>query len=110
MKQYVIDQLRESDFLQIQEFLDSHAERTAIDGIYWVKLPENLGTSVQQAHTACQPHYFAVSLSLQDVAFELLIRSRPMMRCNCIAYATPKQREYLLNFADSMLEQLGIKL
>jgi hypothetical protein len=108
MKQYVIDQLRETDYEKVMGFLDLKAEKTAIDGIYWVNLPERLYSGIQREHVQCQPHYFAVSLDFSQISFELLIRSRQIIRCNCITYATREQRDYILRFADDMLDQLGI--
>lgn len=110
MKQYVIDQLRESDYHQILEFLNLRADQTGLEGIYWVDLPERLYSAVQKEHTQCQPHYFAVNLDYGQVSFELLIRSRQIIRCNCISYATREQRDYILRFADDMLDQLSIRL
>lgn len=110
MKQYVIDQLRESDCEQILGFLNANAYKTVLDGMYWVDIPEELCTLEQAEHTSCQPHYFAVNLDQDQVSFELLIRSRQILRCNCIAYATPGQRDYIIQFADSMLEELNIKI
>jgi hypothetical protein len=110
MKQYVIDQLRESDYEKIRKYLDRNTEKTAIEGIYWVYLPERLYSIIQSEHTSCQKHYFAVSLTLRDVSFELLIRSPQIIRCSCIGYATPQQRDFILNFGDRMLEELDIRL
>ena len=42
--------------------------------------------------------------------FLLLIRSKQVLRCSCIEYATPDQREHIIRFADRMLEDLGIKI
>ncbi len=47
---------------------------------------------------------------IKQVDFELLIRSRQILRCNCISYADKKQRDYILDFADRMLDELGIKI
>ena len=58
----------------------------------------------------CKPFCFAVNLSIKQVDFELLIRSRRIMRCNCIRYADKKQRDYLIDYADRMLEELDIKI
>ncbi len=110
MKQYVIDQLRQSDFAEIREFLGRNAESTGVEGIYWVNLPAALYSVIQTEHSKCNPFYFAVNLTWNDVAFELLIRSRQVIRCHCIAYATPQQREYIIHFADRMIEELGLKL
>ena len=110
MKQYVIDQLRESDYHQIREFLERSTEAKGLEGIYWADLPLELYSETQKEHTPCHPHYFAISLDWNAVAFELLIRSRQVIRCYCIAYATPQQREYILDFADRMLAELKIRL
>ncbi len=110
MRQYVIDQLRESDYVAIKEFLDSRAGIGAMDGIYWVDLPPTLYSPTQKEHTSCQPFAFAVNLHRNSVSFELLVRSRTVLRCACIGYATPNQRDYIIAFADEMIEQLHLRL
>ncbi len=110
MKQYVIDQLRTSDYDQIQGFLERNTESTGVEGVYWVSLPPELYSETQSEHSKCHPFYFAVNLTWNDVAFELLIRTRQVIRCNCIAYATQRQRDYILDFADHMIEELKLKL
>lgn len=110
MKQYVVDQLRESDYEKILEFLKENAEVSEFGDIFWVMLPEELYADIQRAHGQCQPFRFAVSLSLKQVDFELLIRSSQMLRCNCIGYADKRQRDYILGFADRMLDELGIRI
>lgn len=110
MKQYVIDQLRPEDYVKVLEFLDTHCEKTMLDGLYRKEIPEELLTPTQAGHAPCRPHYFAVNLDVRQVSFELLARSSQILRCSCIAYATPEQRDYLIAFADGMLEQLDIKI
>jgi hypothetical protein len=75
MKQYIIDQLRESDYEEIKQYLNENAKASAIEGIYWVDLPRELYSKIQQEHTQCQPFYFAVNLNRTFVGFEFLIRS-----------------------------------
>ncbi len=110
MRQYVIDQLREPDFYQIKEFLEKNTQDASLEGVYSVDLPAHLFTAIQRGHGKCQPFYFAISLTRNDVAFELLIRSRQVLRCTCIGYATQQQRDYIIGFADNMLHALKIKL
>lgn len=110
MKQYIIDQLRESDFHLIRGYLKENADPTIMEGIYWVDLPEELYTDVQKAHKDCQPFYFAVNLHRDYVGFEWLIRSRIAFRCQCIGYATRDQRNYIIDFADRMLDDLNIRI
>ncbi len=110
MKQYVIDQLREEDHQAITEFLKKNADPTVFSDVFWLNIPENLYTDTQKEHSECPPFYFAVNLSEERVDFELLIRSRQILRCSCIHYADRRQREYILNYADQMLEDLNIKI
>lgn len=110
MKQYVIDQLRESDYYHIRDYLDEQVEKTVFEEIYHVKLPKELYTETQSAHSDCQPFYFAINLNRNKLAFEWLIRSRQTLRCDCVGYASREQRDHIIDFADSILEQLGIKI
>ena len=110
MKQYVIDQLRESDYEKILEFLRDNADTSEFGDIFWVMLPDELYSDTQREHEPCQPFCFAVNLSFKQVDFELLIRSRRILRCSCIRYADKKQRDYIMDYADRMLEGLNIKI
>jgi hypothetical protein len=109
MKQYVIDQLRERDFLILQDHLNSHAEAGELPGIYWVQVPETLYEGLQCEHTDCQPFYFAINLDHRSISFELLIRTRQALRCGCILYATQQQRDFIMAYADGLFQQLGLK-
>jgi hypothetical protein len=110
MKQYVIDQLREIDHEKILEFLRKNAEPSEFDDVFWVALPPALYSDTQREHEQCAPFSFAINLSLNKVDFELLIRSRQVIRCSCIGYARGKQRDYIIDYADRMLEELRIKI
>jgi hypothetical protein len=110
MKQYVIDQLREADYNKILEFLQKNAEASEFGDVFWVRLPVELYLDIQREHEQCHPFCFAVNLSLNRVDFELLIRSRQVLRCSCISYADKKQRDYIIDYADRMLEELKIKI
>ncbi|MDR3569154.1 MAG: hypothetical protein P4L43_14085 [Syntrophobacteraceae bacterium] len=110
MKQYVIDQLREDDYDKILEFLQKSAEPSEFGDVFWLRLPPELYNEVQREHEKCQPFCFAVNLSLSAAAFEMLVRSRQMLRCNCIAYADERQKDYIINYADRMLDELKIKI
>lgn len=110
MKQYVIDQLRETDYEKILGFLQENTEASEFGDVFWVRLPPDFYTQIQREHDKCGPFRFAVNLSSGQAAFELLVRSRQVLRCNCIAYADPRQRDYIINYADRMLEELKIKI
>ena len=108
MKQYVIDQLRENDFLQLEDYLNNNGEAGELQGIYWITLPESFLERTQLDHSDCQPFYFAVNLDPNSISFELLIRTRSRLRCGCIQYASKKQRDYILAYADGLFEKLKL--
>lgn len=110
MKQYVIDELRPKDHKEIKAYLEENYRASQVDGIYWIPLEQVILTETQKEHTDCQPFYFAVDLEPSRIAFEMLIRTQKKMRCSCMGYATEKQRNWLMGLADSIFDQLGIKI
>ncbi len=73
-------------------------------------LPVELYSDIQKEHKQCHPFCFAVNLSSNQADFELLIRSRRILRCTCMSYSDSKQRDYIMDYADRMLEELNIKI
>ncbi len=109
MKQYVIDELRPADYKKINAYLNENFGPSNVDGIYWIPLNQNNLTPVQVEHTQCRPFYLAIELEPHRMTCELLVRSENRIRCNCIGYATEKQRNWLIRFIDSIFDDLGIK-
>ncbi len=108
MKQYRIDELRPEDCEKLRNHMDEHYGPPQVEGLYWVPLEEHLLDEVQKAHEDCQPFCFAVELKPQEISFELLIRTRNRVRCDCIHYANAEQRENIIWFAEYMFETLKI--
>jgi hypothetical protein len=46
-----------------------------------------------------------VEVERDSVRFELLVRSQANLHCSCIAYATPVQRQFVLDFIDGMINE-----
>ena len=109
MKQYVIDELRPSDYKALKTYLDEQFRPAEMDGIYWIPLAFDMLTDIQLAHTECQPQYAAVDLDGNRLACEFLVRSKHRVRCDCIRYATVKQRNWLILLIDNIFDQLQIK-
>ena len=109
MKQYVIDELRPADYRKIKSYLDVTFDSSPLDGIYWVPLDADHYNRIQAEHTACQPFYFAIDLEANMMACELLIRTKDRLRCDCISYATDRQRNWLIGYIDHMFKKLDIK-
>jgi len=108
MKQYRIDELRPEDYGKLKAYLDEHYGPSQMEGLYWLPLDDDLLDDVQAAHTDCQPFYFALELRPTAISFELLIRTRKRVRCDCIRYANAAQRESIVQLADAMFESLKI--
>ena len=108
MKQYRIDELRPNDYEDIKAYLDEHYGASHVEGVYWIPLDPDLLDEVQTAHEACQPFYFAAVLEPTVLSFELLIRTRSRVRCDCIHYANAAQRERIVALAEAIFEELKI--
>jgi len=108
MKQYRIDELRPKDYEKLKTYLEEHFGSSQMEDVYWIPVDDDLLDEVQAAHTDCQPLCFAVELKPTAVSFELLIRTRNRVRCDCIRYANTAQREGIIWFADTIFETLKI--
>ena len=109
MKQYVIDELRPTDYEMVKTYLDENFSSSNVNGIYWVQLDQDILTKIQAEHKDCQPFYFAIDLEPNLITFELLIRTKKRIRCDCMGYANEKQRNWLIRLADSIFDTLEIK-
>lgn len=110
MKQYVVDQLRFTDYEKIRGCLDQRFGPASVEGVYWVPLEPGRLSATQTAHLECQPFFAALDLCEERLSVELLIRTRQRIRCECIAYATEEQRNWLIQMVDDMLLRLGISV
>jgi len=109
MRQYVIDELTPLE----QDNLDSYLKRSIkpgpMPGIYWLVVPPDLLSEAQLGHDTCGPFYFAVVFEKDRLSFELLVRSNSNLHCTCIDYATPAQRQFVIDFIDRMLAEEHIR-
>jgi hypothetical protein len=110
MKQYVIDGLRPQDYNRLKEYLDEYTQAAGIVGIYWLPLEKGILTPVQMDHRDCAPHVFALKLETTYLACELLVRTCKHIRCDCMAYATREQKNWLIDQTDAILEKLAIRI
>jgi hypothetical protein len=108
MKQYVIDELRPGDYQRFKQYLDEQFGPAEIGGIYWVPLAKEALSEIQQQHGDCQPFYVAIELQEDQLALELLVRTKSRIRCDCIGYADADQRIWIMDLIDAMCERLDI--
>jgi hypothetical protein len=108
MKQYVVDELRPDDHRKLKDFLNAHFAVPGFSDLYWVPLDEQLYADVQKSHPDCQPYYFALELTSERLACEMLVRTNNRIRCQCIQYATESQRNWLIQVVDAWFDRLEI--
>jgi hypothetical protein len=108
MKQYVVDELRPDDHRKLKDFLDTHFAAPGFSGLYWVPLDEQFYADIQKSHLNCQPYYFALELTSERLACEMLVRTNNRIRCQCIQYATEIQRNWLMQVVDAWFDRLEI--
>ncbi len=110
MKQYVIDGLRYNDYQKLKDFLDSHLVSSSIGGIYWLELDPEILTDIQREHVKCHPLVFGLMLEETCLSCEFLVRTQKNIKCECMAYATTDQRNWLIDQVDAILERLDIHI
>lgn len=98
-----------SDIRKIREVLLNRARVSGIDDVFWMEIPEDLLSPIQNQHRDCKPHVFAVVLGESWVRTELFSKSLSRMRCECQHYGSAKQIQYALGWIDKMLEELRIR-
>jgi len=108
MKQYVIDELRPADYDLLRTRLEECFGPPELGGVFWVPIDPRHYSAMQRSHGDCRPFYFAVELQDQSLACELLVRTRQRVRCDCIAYATDAQRNWIIAVIDDILDKLDI--
>jgi hypothetical protein len=108
MRQYVIDDIRTEDYEKLKKLLDETVGNSGVEGIYWIQMPVDVLTPVQESHLECQPYYFAIELATDRISAELLVLSRQNMRCPCMGIATEKQRNRIIDFVEKLLSDSEI--
>jgi hypothetical protein len=109
MRAYLIDEIYPADMKKITGFLKENAMKSNMDNLFWIRIPDDILSETQFEHHNCRPHVFAVELGRDWLKLELFVRSLETMQCTCPAYATPQQKDFIINFAHHMIDQLGIR-
>lgn len=110
MRSFLIDEITPEDMEKLENWLREQ-ELQSIEHLYHFNLPPRLLTPLQQEHAPeCGPFYMAVETGRDWVKLELLVRAKRILRCACIAYATPEQQEYMSAYLENLLNDLGIPL
>jgi hypothetical protein len=108
MRSYLIDEISPSEIKKTNEFLSKNAIKSNLEGIFWVKIPDDILDPTQYEHKDCRPHVFAIEMGRDWIKLEFFIRSLHNMRCSCPNFCTTQQRNHIINFAHNLIEIMGI--
>ncbi len=109
MRVYVIDELLREQVQLIEKAMKAKGWTGGVEGIYYLPLPQELLDPDQAEHLAeCGPFFLAVEVLPEALRLELLVRAANIIRCSCIRYATPVQRNHMIDFFDAFIRGLDI--
>jgi hypothetical protein len=109
MKYYIIDEISASHMERIEGYLKENATGSEMEKIFWVEIPNDILTGIQYSHKDCKPHVFAIELSGNKIKLELFTRSLTGLSCECQSYSSQQQREFIFNYVENMIDNLGIR-
>jgi hypothetical protein len=109
MKSYYIDELSEVDLNKIRRLFEKQALQSQIEDIWWFEIPADLLTLSQRQQEDLHPFVFTVELGDSWLKSEFLIRSLKTLSSECQAFCNPAQRQYILSFIDTFIEDLEIR-
>jgi hypothetical protein len=104
MRQFLIDDLSAEESANLDTYMKKALKQGAMEGLFWLYLPEDLLAEKQDGHEECGPFLFGIELTRNKLIAEFLVRNQSNLHCSCIGYATKAQRDFLLDFIDTMLE------
>jgi hypothetical protein len=110
MRTYLLEDFLPEQLVTVCKRLAEMDLSGSLDGIYYLPLPLDLLTEEQREHHAeCGPYIFVLEVVGEtSLKLELLVRAQGKLRCSCVAYATPKQREHIMDYMDNLLRELDI--
>lgn len=109
MRAYQIDELTPEDVRKIDEALADRGLAGPISGIHYLPVPDDLLSAEQRGHLPrCGPYFLPLETGDGWIRLEFLVRARSILRCSCIAYASPGIRSHMTAWLDALLAELGI--
>ncbi len=110
MRSYLVQDINSSDMAKIVEAIKQKSNKMPVEGLFWISLPEELLSEKQKEHQDCGPHYLAIEVGDNWLKLELLVRCEQKIRCDCISYADPEQREYMIDFLDQLIRNQDVRV
>ncbi|MDR2488833.1 MAG: hypothetical protein LBD42_05005 [Desulfovibrio sp.] len=109
MRTYTIDQLEEADIAAVNARLLDMELQAGLEGIYWLPVPREMLSSLQQEHLdSCGPYCLAMEVEHNAIHMELLVRGMGRIRCECLAFAPQELRNHMIKYLENLLHELNI--
>ncbi|NDY55544.1 hypothetical protein G3N56_02135 [Desulfovibrio sulfodismutans] len=109
MRSYLIEELTEDDMHSIKARLLEKGFKGTLDDIYFIPFPQEMLNDEQTEHAAeCGPYVLVLETGQDSIKMELLVRGKGRLRCSCISYCTPEQRNQMIDFLDNFIRELDI--
>lgn len=109
MRVYVIDELLREQVEKIEKALKAKGWSGGLEGVYYLPLPDELLEEDQREHLPqCGPYLLALEALPEALRLELLVRASNIIRCSCIRYANPAQRNHMIDLLDAFIRELDI--
>lgn len=105
MRQFLLDDLSAEESANLETYMKKALKAGAMEGLFWLQLPDDLLAEKQHGHEECGPFLFGIELARNKLIAEFLVRNQANLHCSCIGYATKMQRDFLLDFIDTMLTE-----
>ncbi|MFC1819907.1 hypothetical protein ACFLZG_02325 [Thermodesulfobacteriota bacterium] len=109
MRCYLIDEISLSGMEKIDRFLKENNLRSEMEKLFWVEIPKAYLNEKQSRHRKCQPYIFAIELGYDWIKAEYFIRNSKDLRCSCSGYCNTKQRDFISDYMESVIEELNIR-
>lgn len=109
MRTYVIDELRPEETQKVVQALKDQGCKSPMKDIFWLSLPNDLLDPVQREHLpGCGPYFLSLEIERDSLHLELLVRAENKIRCNCVQFVSPDQRNFILEWLDALMTELQI--
>ena len=109
MRYYLIDEISKSDVEKLKNHLSERALKSSLDDIYWVEFADDLLSGLQGEHDSCKPYVFGLELGATSLKAELFVRNRNRFGCACQQYCDKRQKNYVIDFVLSIIDELNIR-
>ena len=109
MRSYLIDEISADNMEIIEKQLTEKGFKGPLDHIFYIPFPYEMLSDEQQQHfNSCGPYTLILETGRNWLKLELLVRGRGKLRCSCISYCNPEQRQQMLDFLDTFIRELDI--